>query len=146
MMEEVVFDWGLWIKINQVNYEVYLYSGSVYCMMIICCFMEKLQIIVGFKVGWFLVDEFDVLLLIKVQQVWCKIIVWMCYKVDGLCNCVDVIIILEGFKFVFQQFVKQLCEKLYLQDLYGLVQVSIYDNEVNLLDDYIDLLMELYLL
>ncbi|MFG9861089.1 terminase large subunit domain-containing protein, partial [Pseudomonas aeruginosa] len=65
-------------------------------------------------------------------------------KVDGLRNRVDVTTTPEGFKFVFQQFVKQLREKPHLQDLYGLVQASTYDNEANLPDDYIDSLMDSY--
>ncbi|HGN1848112.1 TPA: terminase family protein, partial [Pseudomonas aeruginosa] len=100
--------------------------------------------IVGFKVGRSLVDELDVLSLVKAQQAWRKIIARMRYKVDGLRNRVDVTTTPEGFKFVFQQFVKQLREKPHLQDLYGLVQASTYDNEANLPDDYIDSLMESY--
>lgn len=143
-MEEVAFDWGLRTKINQANHEVHLYSGSAYRTTIICRSMEKPQTIVGFKVGRSLVDELDVLSLIKAQQAWRKIIARMRYKVDGLRNRVDVTTTPEGFKFVFQQFVKQLREKPHLQDLYGLVQASTYDNEANLPDDYIDSLMESY--
>ncbi|HBO3622094.1 TPA: terminase family protein [Pseudomonas aeruginosa] len=143
-MEEVAFDWGLRTKINQANHEVHLYSGSAYRTTIICRSMEKPQTIVGFKVGRSLVDELDVLSLIKAQQAWRKIIARMRYKVDGLRNRVDVTTTPEGFKFVFQQFVKQLREKPHLQGLYGLVQASTYDNEANLPDDYIDSLMESY--
>ncbi|MDF1653098.1 terminase small subunit, partial [Pseudomonas aeruginosa] len=143
-MEEVAFDWGLRTKINQANHEVHLYSGSAYRTTIICRSMEKPQTIVGFKVGRSLVDELDVLSLVKAQQAWRKIIARMRYKVDGLRNRVDVTTTPEGFKFVFQQFVKQLREKPHLQDLYGLVQASTYDNEANLPDDYIDSLMESY--
>ncbi|PBW77554.1 terminase, partial [Pseudomonas aeruginosa] len=143
-MEEVAFDWGLRTKINQANHEVHLYSGSAYRATIICRSMEKPQTIVGFKVGRSLVDELDVLSLVKAQQAWRKIIARMRYKVDGLRNRVDVTTTPEGFKFVFQQFVKQLREKPHLQDLYGLVQASTYDNEANLPDDYIDSLMESY--
>ncbi len=141
-MEEVAFDWGLRTRINQANHEVHLFSGSAYRTTIICRSMEKPQTIVGFKVGRSLVDELDVLSLIKAQQAWRKIIARMRYKVDGLRNRVDVTTTPEGFKFVFQQFVKQLREKPHLQDLYGLVQASTYDNEANLPDDYIDSLMD----
>ncbi|WP_271999517.1 terminase large subunit domain-containing protein [Pseudomonas aeruginosa] len=143
-MEEVAFDWGLRTRINQANHEVHLFSGSAYRTTIICRSMEKPQTIVGFKVGRSLVDELDVLSLVKAQQAWRKIIARMRYKVDGLRNRVDVTTTPEGFKFVFQQFVKQLREKPHLQDLYGLVQASTYDNEANLPDDYIDSLMESY--
>lgn len=143
-MEEVAFDWGLRTRTNQANHEVHLFSGSAYRTTIICRSMEKPQTIVGFKVGRSLVDELDVLSLVKAQQAWRKIIARMRYKVDGLRNRVDVTTTPEGFKFVFQQFVKQLREKPHLQDLYGLVQASTYDNEANLPDDYIDSLMESY--
>ncbi len=100
------------------------------------------------------IDEMDVLDILEDDgsfrsirdwpKAWRKIIARMRYKVDGLRNRVDVTTTPEGFKFVFQQFVKQLREKPHLQDLYGLVQASTYDNEANLPDDYIDSLMESY--
>ncbi len=62
------FDWGLRTRINQANHEVHLYSGSAYRTTIICRSMEKPQTIVGFKVGRSLVDELDVLSLVKAQQ------------------------------------------------------------------------------
>ena len=50
----------------------------------------------------------------------------------------------EGFKFVYQQFVKAVREKPELETLYGLIQASTYDNEANLPDDYIDSLRQSY--
>ena len=106
--------------------------------------MEKPQTIVGFKIGHALVDELDVLPVLKAQHAWRKIIARMRYKVDGLKNGVDVTTTPEGFKFVHQQFVKQLRDKPHLAGLYGLVQASTFDNELNLPDDYIQSLMESY--
>ena len=56
----------------------------------------------------------------------------MRYKIDGLRNGIDVTTTPEGFKFVYEQFVKAVREKTELASLYGLVQASTFDNEKNL--------------
>lgn len=143
-IEEVAFDWGLKVKTKESDKEVEFYSGGRYRSTTICRSMEKPQTIVGFKIGHALVDELDVLPVLKAQHAWRKIIARMRYNVPGLKNGVDVTTTPEGFKFVHQQFVKQLREKPHLADLYGLVQASTYDNELNLPADYIPSLMESY--
>ncbi|SFB19365.1 terminase large subunit domain-containing protein [Azotobacter beijerinckii] len=143
-IEEVAFDWGLKVKTKESDKEVEFYSGRQYRGTTICRSMEKPQTIVGFKIGHALVDELDVLAATKAQQAWRKIIARMRYKVDGLKNGVDVTTTPEGFKFVYQQFVKQLREKPSLAGMYGLVQASTFDNELNLPGDYIPSLMESY--
>ncbi|MDV7209917.1 terminase large subunit domain-containing protein [Azotobacter beijerinckii] len=143
-IEEVAFDWGLKVKTKESDKEVEFYSGRQYRGTTICRSMEKPQTIVGFKIGHALVDELDVLAATKAQQAWRKIIARMRYKVDGLKNGVDVTTTPEGFKFVYQQFVKQLREKPSLAGMYGLVQASTFDNELNLPSDYIPSLMESY--
>ncbi|KES23089.1 terminase large subunit domain-containing protein [Pseudomonas sp. AAC] len=143
-IEEVAFDWGLKVKTKESDKEVEFYSGGQYRSTTICRSMEKPQTIVGFKIGHALVDELDVLPVLKAQHAWRKIIARMRYNVPGLKNGVDVTTTPEGFKFVHQQFVKQLREKPHLADLYGLVQASTYDNELNLPADYIPSLMESY--
>lgn len=143
-IEEVAFDWGLKVKTKESDKEVEFYSGRQYRGTTICRSMEKPQTIVGFKIGHALVDELDVLAATKAQQAWRKIIARMRYKVDGLKNGVDVTTTPEGFKFVYQQFVKQVREKPALAGMYGLVQASTFDNELNLPNDYIPSLMESY--
>ena len=143
-IEEVAFDWGLKVKTKESDKEVEFYAGGRYRSTTICRSMEKPQTIVGFKIGHALVDELDVLPVLKAQHAWRKIIARMRYKVDGLKNGVDVTTTPEGFKFVHQQFVKQLRDKPHLAGLYGLVQASTFDNELNLPDDYIQSLMESY--
>jgi len=106
--------------------------------------MEKPGEIVGFKIGKGLVDELDVMRIDKARTAWRKIIGRLRYKVDGLLNGVDVTTTPEGFKFVYEQFVKQVRERPHLASLYGMVQASTYDNEANLPDDYIDSLLESY--
>jgi hypothetical protein len=143
-MEEVAHEWGLKVLVNQGNHEVHVYSGRSYRGTIICRSMEKPQTIVGFKIGHGLVDELDVMNANKAQEAWRKIIARMRYKVDGLKNGVDVTTTPEGFKFVYQQFAKQVREKPAMGERYGLIQASTYDNELNLPDDYIPSLFESY--
>lgn len=143
-MEEVANDWGLEVDINESNKEVHLYSNGEYRNTVICRSMEKPGSIVGFKIGKALVDELDVMPMLKAQHAWRKIIARMRYKVDGLRNDVSVTTTPEGFKFVYQQFVKQLREKPELQELYGLVQASTYQNAKNLPADYIPSLLASY--
>jgi hypothetical protein len=143
-VEEVAFDWGLRVKTKESDKEVEFYSGRIYRGTVICRSMEKPQTIVGFKIGHALVDELDVLSATKAQQAWRKIIARMRYKVDGLKNGVDVTTTPEGFKFVYEQFVKQLRDKPELRELYGMVQASTYENAKNLNADYIPSLRASY--
>ncbi|MEG5808909.1 terminase family protein [Enterobacter hormaechei] len=100
-IEEVAFDWGLSVKINEGNKEVHFYEGRRYRGTTICRSMEKPGSIVGFKIGNAMVDELDVMAAAKAQQAWRKIIARMRYKVDGLRNGIDVTTTPEGFKFVY---------------------------------------------
>ncbi len=143
-VEEVAFDWGLKVQINESNKEVHFYAGRQYRGTTICRSMEKPATIVGFKIGNALVDELDVMPALKAQQAWRKIIARMRYKVSGLRNGIDVTTTPEGYKFVYQQFVKALLDKPELATLYGLVQASTFDNEANLPDDYIPSLLASY--
>lgn len=143
-IEDVAADWGLRVQINEGNKEVHIHEGRKYRGTVICRSMEKPETIVGFKVGKALVDEIDVLTALKAEKAWRKIIARMRYKADGLKNGVDVTTTPEGFKFVYQQFVKQLRDKPALNERYGLIQASTYDNELNLPDDYIPSLFETY--
>lgn len=143
-MEEVAADWGLDVDINESNKEVHLYANGHYRNTVICRSMEKPGSIVGFKIGKALVDELDVMPLVKAEHSWRKIIARLRQKEEGLQNSVSVTTTPEGFKFVYQQFVKQLREKPDLRALYGLVQASTYQNAKNLPADYIPSLMASY--
>lgn len=143
-MEEVAFVMGLRTKLKSADHEVEIYEGRKYRGTVICRSMEKPETIVGFKVGHSLVDELDVMNVIKARTAWRKIIARMRYNVPGLLNGIDVTTTPEGFKFVYQQFVKAVREKPSLASLYGLIQASTYDNEANLPEDYIPSLRESY--
>lgn len=143
-IEEVAHDWGLRVKINESHKEVHLFSGRWYRNTIICRSLEKPADIVGFKIGHAQVDELDLLKPDKAAAAWRKIIGRMRYKRDGLRNGIDITTTPEGFRFVWQTFVRDVREKPALAKLYGMVQASTYDNEANLPDDYIDSLRASY--
>ncbi|ACT50877.1 terminase large subunit domain-containing protein [Methylovorus glucosotrophus] len=143
-IEEVAFDWGMRSKVNSSNKEVHLFAGRVYRGTIICRSMDDPSQIVGFKIGKALIDELDILAKEKAQLAWRKIIARMRYKVDNLQNGVGVTTTPEGFKFVYDQFVKQVREKPELASLYGLIHASTYDNAKNLPEDYIPSLRASY--
>lgn len=143
-IEEVAFEWGLDVDIKESNKEVHFYNGSIYRGTCICRSMDKPSSIVGFKIGHGLIDEIDILNQDKATLAWRKIIARMRYKETGLRNGIDVTTTPEGFKFVYDQFVKQLTAKPQLRKMYGLMQASTYDNEKNLPDDYIESLFQSY--
>lgn len=143
-IDEVAFDWGLTTRVNESNKEVHLFAGKVYRNTILCRSLEKPADIVGFKIGYALIDELDLLKNDKAALAWRKILARMRYKVDGLMNGVDVTTTPEGFKFVYEQFVKQLRDRPELRELYGIVQASTYENAKNLNADYIPSLRASY--
>lgn len=143
-MEEVADDWGLEVEIKEANKEVHFYSGGQYRSTVICRSMEDPGRIVGFKIGKALVDELDVLPKVKAEHAWRKIIARLRQKSDGLVNGVSVTTTPEGFKFVYEQFVKQVAEKPELAALYGLIQASTYQNAKFLPADYITSLRASY--
>jgi len=143
-IDEVAFSFGLTTKIHESNKEVTLFSGRKCRGTILCRSMEKPGDIVGFKIGKALIDELDVMKTDKAATAWRKIIARLRYKKDGLNNGVDVTTTPEGFRFVYQQFVKSVRDKPELSNLYGMVQASTYDNEANLPEDYIDSLRASY--
>jgi hypothetical protein len=143
-IEEVASDWGLTCKINEGNKEVHLFSGRIYRNTILCRSLDKPGDIVGFKIGRALIDELDLLKKDKATLAWRKVLARMRYNVDGLMNGVDVTTTPEGFKFVYEQFVKQLRDNPALRELYGMVQASTFENAKNLPADYIPSLRASY--
>lgn len=136
--------WGLTVKIKQSHHEVFVYAGNTLRGTIKCRSMDKPETIIGFKIGHALVDEIDVMPMDKATLAWRKIIARMRYNLPGLRNGIDVTTTPEGFKFVYNQFVKQVRENQELSNLYGIVQASTYDNEINLPPDYIPSLLQSY--
>ena len=143
-IEEVADSWGLRAKVNQGNKEVHLFSGRRYRSTVICRSMDDPGQIVGFKIGKGLVDELDVMKSKQAQTAWRKIIARMRQKAEGLQNGIDVTTTPEGFKFVYQQWVRAVRDKPELAALYGMVQASTYQNGKNLPPDYIESLRSSY--
>jgi hypothetical protein len=143
-IEEVAFSFGLNVEIKQGNHEVSFYSGRQYRGTTICRSLDKPANIIGFKVGHALIDELDTLPIDKAEAAWQKIIARMRYKVSGVKNGIDVATTPEGFRFVHKKFVQLPQDNPRLQDSYGLVQASTYENEKHLPDDYIPSLKESY--
>lgn len=143
-IEEVAFESGLSIKINHGNKEVHFREGRIYRGTAICRSMDAPETIAGFKIGHALIDELDLLKTEKALLAWRKIIARMRYKVERLKNGIDVTTTPEGFKFCYHEFCKKPLEKPSLQDFYGLIQSSTYENERFLPDDYIPSLLATY--
>ena len=143
-IEEVAYGWGLRVVTREANKEVHVYSGRTYRGTIICRSMEKPQTIIGFKIGRALVDELDIMNLVKAQTAWRKIIARLRMQANGLLNRIDVTTTPEGFNFVHRQWVHEVRKKPELASLYGMVQASTYDNELNLPADYIPSLLASY--
>lgn len=141
--EEVAYTYGMRAKVNQANHEIHVHRGRWYHGTIICRSMEKPETIIGFKIARGLMDELDVMKLPKAQTAWRKSIARLRLKFDGQ-NGLDVTTTPEGFKFVYQQWVKAVRDKPELASMYGMVQASTYDNELNLPDDYIPSLLASY--
>ena len=143
-IEEVAPTFDMRVQVNQSNKEVHVYRGRVYYGTIICRSMERPKSIIGFKIANALVDELDTLDRDKAAAAWRKIIARMRYNEPGVRNSVAVTTTPEGFQFVYQQFVSEVAKKPELRSLYGMVQASTYDNELNLPEDYISSLLASY--
>ena len=143
-VEESLYDWGLTVKVRSANHEVSVYRGKTFMGQILCRSMEDPGSIIGFKIGKALVDEIDTMSKEKAQHAWRKIIARMRYNVPGLANGVSLTTTPEGFRFTYDQFVRAPREHPEVAELYGLIQASTYDNEINLPDDYIPSLLSSY--
>jgi len=143
-IEEVAFDWGLRCEVRTSDKEVHYYSGSKYRSTTICRTLDNPANIVGFKIGHALIDEFDLLPMVKALLAWRKIIARMRYNLPGLKNGIDVTTTPEGFRATYQLFVKNIRDNPALAASYGIVHGSTYDNELNLPDDYIPSLIDAY--
>jgi hypothetical protein len=137
-MEEVAFLHG-WIPVTREgNREVDLYRGGAYMGTVICRSMENPGKIIGYKIGAALVDELDTLKTDKAKWAWRMIIARLRYQIPMLPNQISVTTTPEGFRFCYDRFVRN------GGALYGMIQASTYENEINLNPDYIDSLLESY--
>lgn len=152
-IEEVAPLWGLRTEILKAAKIVKLYEvykdkkgktrrklrGKIFCRS-----MDNPNKIVGFKIGQAVVDEIDTMPQDKAKNAWRKIIARMRYKLEGLKNGISVTTTPEGFKFIYNQFVKEVRDNPKLKDLYAVIHASTYDNAKYLPDDYISSLYQSY--
>lgn len=143
-IEEALYDWGLSARARVGDREVDVSRGRVHMGTIKCRSMDDPASIVGFKIGKALVDEIDVMSPEKARLAWRKILARLRFKREGLPNKVDLTTTPEGFRFVYEQFVKAVRADPKLESLHGMVQASTYDNAANLPDDYIPSLLQSY--
>jgi hypothetical protein len=80
----------------------------------------------------------------KAEDCWRKVIARMRYNLPEVKNGIDVTSTPEGFRFCHKYFVQMVQDNPELNNNYGMVQASTYDNEKNLPDDYIPSLKEIY--
>lgn len=100
--------------------------------------MDKPDTIVGYEVGYSLIDEADILSTIKMRKVMVKIAARNRKPLpDGAPNCIDMVSTPEGFKFLYQFFVKD------KKDNRHLIKAKTADNPY-LPASYIDMLMDIY--
>lgn len=143
-IEEVAEKFGLSVKILKSDKEVFLIANGQVRSRIICRSLDRPETIVGFKIGHAMIDELDVMPMAKAQLCWRKIIARMRDNAAGVKNSIDVTTTPEGFRFVHNQFIKQIADNPKLAEIYGIVQASTYDNAANLPDGYISSLMASY--
>lgn len=99
--------------------------------------MEQPHRIVGYEVAHSLVDELDTMPTDKARDAWNKIIARNRQKC-GIPNTVGVATTPEGFRFVYERWVKSPA------DGYELIRAKTEDNAANLPDGYIDSLRSSY--
>jgi len=141
-IEEVGYEFGFNVKIRTSDKEVHFYRGQRYYGTTICRSLDRPEMIIGFKIGSGLVDEFDLLPLDKGLMAWRKMLARL--RWDGARNGLDVTTTPEGFKTVYKIFKEDVANDPKLRKNYGLIQASTYDNAKNLPDGYIDSLVEAY--
>lgn len=100
--------------------------------------MDKPDTIIGYEVGYSLIDEADILSKDKMRNVFVKIAARNRKPLpDGAANCIDMVSTPEGFKFLYQFFIKDDKPNRHL------IKAKTKDNPY-LPDKYIEMLMDIY--
>lgn len=141
-IEEVAYGLSLRVDIKEANKEVHFFSGAQYRGTTICRSLERPQSIVGFKIGYGLMDEFDVLDAPKAAQAWKKVIARL--RWNGAKNGLDVTTTPEGFRATHKLFVADVSANPELAKSYGVIQASTRQNAKNLPEGYIQSLIDAY--
>lgn len=100
--------------------------------------MDKPDTIIGYEVGYSLIDEADILPKVKMRNVFVKIAGRNRKPLpDGTPNCIDMVSTPEGFKFMYEFFVKE------KKSNRRLIKARTYDNPY-LPETYIPMLQDIY--
>ena len=141
-IDEVADTINLRTVIRTGDKEVHFYSGRKYRGTTICRSMDNPASIVGYKVGYAFIDEFDMLVPEKAKAVWRKIIARLRWA-DAI-NGADFTTTPEGFRETHRLFIKEVADNPRLSATYGIIQASTRDNEQNLPEGYIQSLIDTY--
>lgn len=141
-IEEVAHGLSLRVDIKEANKEVHFFSGAQYRGTTICRSLERPQSVVGFKIGYGLIDEFDVMEPAKAAQAWKKVIARLRWK-DAK-NGLDITTTPEGFRATHKLFVADVAANPELSKSYGVIQASTRQNAKNLPEGYIQSLIDAY--
>ncbi|MBT0551598.1 terminase [Riemerella anatipestifer] len=130
---EILSNLGIPFKLNRSDKEFHLPNGRI-----ILRTMDNPDLIVGYEVGYSLIDEADVLPKDKMQEVYTKIVARNRKALpNGEKNSLDFVSTPEGFKFLYEFFVKKPSPNKLL------IKGKTADNPF-LPDDYIPSLLETY--
>ena len=122
---------------NQTDKVISVYNGGFNFGKIILRSMDNPKYIVGYEVGYSLIDECDILPMPKMKEVFRMILARNRAKLKKDINKVDMVGTPEGFKFFYNFFEKN------KSDNKVLIKASTYDNPY-LPDGYIDSLLDEY--
>ncbi|MEJ8604623.1 phage terminase large subunit [Riemerella anatipestifer] len=130
---EILSNLGIPFKLNRSDKEFHLPNGRI-----ILRTMDNPDLIVGYEVGYSLIDEADVLPKDKMQEVYTKIVARNRKALpNGEKNSLDFVSTPEGFKFLYDFFIKKPSPNKLL------IKGKTADNPF-LPDDYIPSLLETY--
>ena len=76
-LDEAANALGYRVKIRSANKEAEFYRGNIYYGTTICRSMDDPQSIIGFKIGRALIDEIDILTVVRATTAWRNIIARM---------------------------------------------------------------------
>lgn len=132
---EALEQWGLPYKQNKNDKMLHVENAGSFIFRT----MDAPERIIGYEVADSLVDELDTLPEDKARDAWNKIIARNRQKKpDGAMNTVGVATTPEGFRFVYDRWVRNPVEG------YRLIRASTMSNAANLPDGYIDSLRNTY--
>lgn len=134
-MQAVLDDFGIYYTYNKMDKQII--TNDPQCGNFTFDTMDDPDKIVGYECYTCHIDEIDTLPTEKARRAWLQIIARARQRIPGGVNRVNTYTTPEGFKFVYDRWVKNTTSK------YGLVQASTYSNPWRA-EDYIESLEDSY--